>query len=577
MVKPAVLGGWTIWLCAVALMLGGAGCRQTPAAETNVKKVMEKKVLNDWEKFDPRADDLEIEAVSEKTQDGIKITCLYFTSHKIASKPVRIYGIYARPAQVKGRIPAILFIHGGGQIADESEVVGMARHGYACFSHDWKISELPQEANYMSKWPFDEQGKRLRADEYHDSPAWIARRALTVLERQPEVDSGRMGVYGFSWGGYHTWTVAATDSRVKAANPSCGVLWTAQPFMDKLLAPVLFTDASDDFFARLDAAQKVMEGVNVETRRLISPNENHNMAGTGWEATRLKWFDHYLKGGPPLAAAPTLSVKTAGGATNVTVKAPSAAACQLIYSYGSDAAVDRCWFGMPMHKMLFDDFSVALPIRAGVDIWYFANCDYRDGTTLSTPFAVSKAQATPAVTPQTSDVLYDPAADGCYPWYFSWSGPVADHPWHHWGGTTLAVSDVEGRPALHVKSELPGIKPGVFKAFLRSPACPLRRADGATKLSLEVIGERPLRVTVVAHMNGIWTDGATFQAAVELTSGQGWATVEIPAQSFKHKDSATQREETMPSFAGVRQFHFTVESADKTSRLPAIGLIKWVP
>ena len=86
-----------------------------------------------------------------------------------------------------------------------------------------------------------------------------------------------------------------------------------------------------------------------------------------------------------------------------------------------------------------------------------------------------------------------------------------------------------------------------------------------------------MRVTVVAHMNGIWTDGATFQADVELTSGQGWTTVEIPAQSFKHKDPATKQEETMPSFAGVRQFHFTIESADKTRHLPALGLIKWLP
>jgi dienelactone hydrolase len=577
MMKPAARNNWTAWLCAFAFMIGLAGCRLPSAAQTNVKQAMEKKVQNDWEQFDPRADDLEIQTVSEKTQDGIKVTCLYFTSHKIDAKPVRIYGIYARPAQVKGRIPAILFIHGGGQGADESEVLGMARHGYACFSHDWKISELPEEATYMSKWPFDEHGKRLRSDEYHDSPAWIARRALTVLERQAEVDSSRMGVYGFSWGGYHTWTVAATDSRVKAANASCGVLWTAEPLMGNLRAPVLFTDASDDFFARLDAAQKVMEAVNVESRRLISPNENHNMASTGWEATRLKWFDHYLKGGPQLAPAPTLSVKTAKGGTKVTVKAPSATAGQLIYSYGSDAAVDRCWFGIPMRKTVWGDFSAALPRRDGVDIWYFANADYPDGTTLSTPYAVSKAPAaSQAVTTQPGDVLYDPSVDGPYPWYFSWSGPVADHPWHHWGGTTLAVSDVAGRPALHVKSELAVL--GVFKAFLRSPACPLRKGEGATKLSLEIIGERPLRVTVAAYSKGEWNaESNPFQATAELPSGQGWAVVEIPVQSFKCTDPATKREEIMPSFAGVRQFHLTVESADKTRHMPAIGRIKWLP
>jgi len=578
---PAYGCQWTAWLCASAFILGVAGCRLPPAAETKVERAMEKKVESDWERFDPRADDLEIETVSAKTEAGIKVTCLYYTSHKIGSRPVRIYGIYARPAQVKGRIPAILFIHGGGQIADEAEVVGMARHGYAAFSHDWKCAELPEQPGHQSKWPFDAQAKRLRADEYHDSPAWIARRALTVLEQQPEVDSRRLGVYGFSRGGYHTWTVAATDSRVKAANASCGVLWSPLPFMGKLKAPVLFTDASNDFFARMDAAQKVMEAVNVECRRLISPNENHNLAGTGWEATRLKWFDHYLKGAAPLPAAPTMSVKTADGATIVTVKAPAATACQLIYSYGTNASVDRCWFGKPMRKTARNVFSVALPRRAGMDLWYFANGDYRDGTTLSTAYAASKAEAVqPAAPPADSRVLYDPSADGCYPWYFSWRGPVADHPWHSWGGTTLAVSpDVAGRPALHVKSELAGTNGvGVFKAFLRSPGCPLRKDNGAAKLSLDVVGERPLRVAVVAYASGIWTaDTHRFQAAVELTSGQGWAAVEIPVQSFKRQDPATKQEETMRSFAGVQQFHLTAESADKTRSLPAIGLIKWLP
>lgn len=574
MAEPKGRGMWRVWLCVSALALAAGGCERPRAAEMNGKQTMDKKAQSDWEKFDPRAEDLEIETLSEKTENGIKVTCLYFTSHKIDSRPVRIYGIYARPARVKGRVPAILFIHGGGQVADEPEVVGMARHGYAAFSHDWKCPEQPDQPYCQNKWPF-EQGKRLRADEYRDSPAWIARRALTVLERQPEVDAGRIGVYGFSWGGYHTWTVAATDARVKAASPSCGVHWKAQPFMETLKVPVLFTNASNDFFARLDAAQAVMEAAGIDCLRLTAPNENHNLAGTGWEATRLKWFDHHLKGGPAPAPAPALSVKTTKGVTTVTVKAPSATACQLIYSYGSGAAVERCWFGTTMRKTWRGTFTASLPVRAGVDLWYFANCDYRDSATLSTPYMVLKADAS-GKTPRDA-TLYDPAVDGRFPWYFSWNGPVADHPWHSWGGTTLSVSDVEGRPALHVKSELPGTI-GAFKAFLRSPACPLRQADGAAKLSLDMIGKRPLRVTVVAYAGGDWcADKNPFQATVELTSGRGWAAIEIPAGFFTRQDPATKRQEMMPSFAGVRQFHLTAESADKAPGLPAIGRIRWLP
>ncbi len=543
---------------------------------------MQQDTKAEWEKVDPRADDLEIQTLSDKIdhESGIKVTYLYFTSHKIDSKPVRIYGIYARPAFVKGTIPALLFIHGGGQMADEQEVVAMARQGYAAFSHDWKRSESHDLSNHANRWPFDEQGRRLRADDYLDSPPWIARRALTLLEQQPEVDANRIGIYGFSWGGHHSWTVAATDARVKVASPSCGIHTSPQPFMERLGVPVLLTNASNDFFALLDMAQQSMAAINVEHRTLISPNENHNLAGTGWEVTRQKWFDHYLKGGAPLPPAPIMSAKTTDDLTMVAVTAPAATECQLIYSYGAHAAADRCWFGKPMQQSAQGVFTIALPRCAGEDIWYFANCDYPDGVTLSTNYAVLKAESTqPAASSRTRRVLYDPAADGPNPWYFSWRGPVADHPWHSWGGTILVVSpDVAGRPALHVKSDLPGQAGfGLFKAFLRSPACPLRKGADAKALSVDVVGQRPLRITVGAYSHGNWTAaGVPFQATVELTSGQGWSTISIPLVAFKRWDEATQSEATMSSFADVQQFHLTIESADQTRSLPAIGLIQWV-
>ena len=49
-----------------------------------------------------------------------------------------------------------------------------------------------------------------------------ARRGLTFLEQQPEVDADHLGVYGHSMGGNLTVYVAGTDNRVKAAAPSVG-------------------------------------------------------------------------------------------------------------------------------------------------------------------------------------------------------------------------------------------------------------------------------------------------------------------------------------------------------------------
>ena len=49
-----------------------------------------------------------------------------------------------------------------------------------------------------------------------------ARRGLSFLEQQPEVDPERLGVYGHSMGGSLAVYVAGCDERIKAAAPSVG-------------------------------------------------------------------------------------------------------------------------------------------------------------------------------------------------------------------------------------------------------------------------------------------------------------------------------------------------------------------
>ena len=49
-----------------------------------------------------------------------------------------------------------------------------------------------------------------------------ARRAITFLEQQPEVDPARIGACGDSMGGKLTTDLAGIDRRLKAAVPSCG-------------------------------------------------------------------------------------------------------------------------------------------------------------------------------------------------------------------------------------------------------------------------------------------------------------------------------------------------------------------
>ena len=68
-----------------------------------------------------------------------------------------------------------------------------------------------------------------------------ARRAITFLEQQPEVDPARIGVYGHSMGGKLTTDLAGIDKRVKAAVPSCGARETfcrARPTCPEASRPI---------------------------------------------------------------------------------------------------------------------------------------------------------------------------------------------------------------------------------------------------------------------------------------------------------------------------------------------------
>jgi hypothetical protein len=150
-----------------------------------------------------------------------------------------------------------------------------------------------------------------------------ARRALTFLEQQPEVDGDKLGVYGHSMGGKFTVLTAATDARVKAAAPSCGGisnLYEAAakpPFLDTLgdaanlaaiRVPIAFLIPANDFHGRIDdlpAAQRAVAGVpSVAT---CSPHLDHQDKPEHTVVGML-WFDQHLKGSFRLPDAPMAKV-----------------------------------------------------------------------------------------------------------------------------------------------------------------------------------------------------------------------------------------------------------------------------
>ncbi len=240
-----------------------------------------------WASFDPGAEPLDSEALKHWTEAGANFTEFYFTGMTNGPDKVRVYAIYSAPAG-HSNLPAILHIHGGGQTVAPSWLRFWNERGYAALTFNWG-GHWPNREKF-TLWGSLKQGNHAEVGQMVQATepsvrvsSWylwtrVSRRALTALERQPEVDPGRLGIFGVSMGGTITWPLAAMDRRVKAACAIYGVGWNTFP--DELDAPdpsaadtslklwratmeseaygplvkcpILFLDASNDHHGKMD-------------------------------------------------------------------------------------------------------------------------------------------------------------------------------------------------------------------------------------------------------------------------------------------------------------------------------------
>ena len=333
-----------------------------------------------WAGFDPRAEPLETAVLKGWEEDGVTLKIVRFrigvfkgTTAKLAA----VYGFPTAAAQRGEKLPGLLQIHGGGQYADHKACVANAKRGYATVSIAWagRISApdyrvSPNEVKLFWDGKTDDPNYRLTTDwgaldGYHapgrnagnqfpsakpaewtldtiESPrnsgwflcALAARRALTFLERQPEVDLERLGVYGHSMGGKLT-VMTAFDSRVKAATPSCGGISdrdNASPLfratlgddvsLRQISCPIMFLSPANDFHGRIgDLPDAIAEIASKDWRVTCSPHLNHQDTPEAEVATML-WMDQHLKRSFRFSQTPVTNLKlnTGDGVPVFTVR-----------------------------------------------------------------------------------------------------------------------------------------------------------------------------------------------------------------------------------------------------------------
>jgi hypothetical protein len=339
--------------------LGIVSARSASAASGSLPRT----VAELWADFDPRKDPLEVEVIREWKEDGGVFRHVRYLVGHFKGKPARMAAVYGFPEHAKGKLPAVMHIHGGGQRGSLSEVKLLVARGYAALSVNWGGSGTgkapfnscekaepgdpntdwgavdPSQLNvpgYSTMLPGP--GQFFEDREHPKNNNWYlltlgCRRGLTFLEQQPQVDPLRLGVHGYSMGGNLTMYVAGTDRRVKAAVPAVGGQgwrWQAHEFLGGtaqqeqikgdvevfartmsfesyaplIQCPVLHRSSTNDFHGWMDDVYRTNALIQRQpTRFSWTPHMNHHLTPEVAVAMPL-WFDQHLKGGPALPETP---------------------------------------------------------------------------------------------------------------------------------------------------------------------------------------------------------------------------------------------------------------------------------
>lgn len=397
-----------------------------------------------WAGFDPRAEPLETEILHEWEEEEVVLRIVRFRIGVFKGQQAKLVGVYGFPKNAS-KVPGLLQIHGGGQYADHKACLMNGKRGFATLSIAWagRISApgyrvSPNEVKLFWEGKTDDPAYRAttdwgKLDGYHapgrnpknsfpsakaaewtldsvDSPrnsgwflcALAARRALTFLEHQDEVDADKLGVYGHSMGGKLT-VLTAPDPRVKAAAPSCGGISdrdnTSELFrntlgddvsLKEISCPIFFLSPANDFHGRIGDLPDSIDAIQSQDWRVTcSPHHNHQDTDP-YEVASLLWFDQHLKDSfqTPQTPKTTLDLKTDDGTPELVIE-PDASmpilAVDVFYtqhgkpaetSFDRENTLHRYWHHAATEQH-DGTWNAQLPLATNrAPLWVYANVTY---------------------------------------------------------------------------------------------------------------------------------------------------------------------------------------------------------
>jgi len=580
-----------------------------------------------WAGYDPRSLPLEVETIKSWDEGDIHLETIYFTGEVFAGEKTRVFGYLGRPRDVQGRIPGVLHIHGGGQTAYLDWPRFWARRGYACLSFDFcGDTNLPSlgpqyRREHFTRWGKVEAnmmapggGNRKMTPTPYTNPWYhwtmAARRGLTLLEAQEQVDAERLGIFGISMGGTLTWMVAGVDPRVKAAVPIYGNGWESydtyppqtstavnedtrlwrlliapEAHAPRIQIPVLFMSATNDFHGKMDLGYRSLDLLASSARRQVfTPNFDHHIEPAEARSLPL-WMDAHLRGKPDAwPAVPQIEFTAAdtAGVPQAKVTPPDAEQVERVdvyYALSNDWPMTRFWRTVETARRDDGSFVGAAPfVDVGDLLIAFANVTYRSGIRHSSAIVKCPANEIPGARPtlarQSSIDLMETATD--WTWVPAYTDPNQGdtrffEPWQGKDGERGFTLDGK---------MFPHVRPMNFYFGTRKIGDPQFRGTTEATLAIDCLAEAlPEKLTIRLrhrmpgeHSQEYTADvlpvvGAA-QTANDSASGAVWSTLRFKREQFKNPQDVV-----LPDWAHVE--YFILNGTNPADHPPVFKRLRW--
>ncbi len=253
---------------------------------------------------------LEARIVEHKEEENTIREKIIFRGVRAALVP----GYLEYPKVGDGPFPCVLLMHGWSGAKDRWWMDGGYSHGgevrkalldagYAVFALDAQAhGDRIAENDYAVINDYNEPGTPPRKN-YFTLRDIITqtirdyRRGIDYLETRSDIDTKRIGIVGYSMGGFHAVSLTAVEPRIKAS-VGCvvPVTWQEDPLLDpanyvESIAPrpFMMLQGKTDGLCNEEQAHALFSHFNPDTTRLVLYDSGHKLPGE-WVNEAIPWL-----------------------------------------------------------------------------------------------------------------------------------------------------------------------------------------------------------------------------------------------------------------------------------------------